>query len=182
MRKKDETLRDTLLDIAREIANDTGPESINIRALAKQAGVASGTVYNYFASKDDILLALTEEYWRATLEEMQENVHGGDFTTQLSQIYSFLQGKIANSGKLLMLSLRNVEPRGQKHMQSMLQVLRLDIIRRMRMDAHITQEAWNENLTEEYFADYVYRNMVMLLRTGAPDIAPFIEIVQRVIY
>ena len=31
-----------------------------MRALADRAGVATGTVYNYFANKDELLLALTE--------------------------------------------------------------------------------------------------------------------------
>lgn len=64
MRRKDDTLRDTLLDCARNIADTDGIEAINIRSIAGKAGVAAGTVYNYFSSKDEILLALTEEYWK----------------------------------------------------------------------------------------------------------------------
>ena len=67
MRKKDDTLRDTLLALARKIADEDGLDAINIRFLAKKAGVATGTVYNYFTNKDEILLALTEEYWRQAL-------------------------------------------------------------------------------------------------------------------
>lgn len=61
MRKKNDTLRSTLLDAARQIADTEGLEAVNIRSLAGKAGVAAGTVYNYFSDKDEILLALTEE-------------------------------------------------------------------------------------------------------------------------
>ncbi len=71
MRKKDDTLRDTLLALARKIADEDGLDAINIRFLAKKAGVATGTVYNYFTNKDEILLALTEEYWRQALLEVK---------------------------------------------------------------------------------------------------------------
>ena len=63
MRKKDDTLRDTLLDCARCVADAEGIEAVNIRSIARKAGIATGTVYNYFANKDEILLALTDRRW-----------------------------------------------------------------------------------------------------------------------
>ena len=48
MRRKDDTLRDTLLEYARELADSEGLEAVNIRSIAGKAGVAAGTVYNYF--------------------------------------------------------------------------------------------------------------------------------------
>ena len=44
MRKKDDNLRDTLLDFAREITKTQGIDSVTIRSLAGMAGVATGTV------------------------------------------------------------------------------------------------------------------------------------------
>ena len=79
MRKKDDTLRGTLLDSARALADTEGIEAVNIRSLAKRAGVATGTVYNYFSDKNEILLALTEEYWKKTLPELETAVTGGSF-------------------------------------------------------------------------------------------------------
>ena len=70
MRKKNDMLRGTLLDIARRVADTQGIDAVNIRSIAQEAGVASGTVYNYFSSKDEILLALTEVYWQQALLEM----------------------------------------------------------------------------------------------------------------
>ena len=53
MRKKDDTLRSNLLNLARNIADEKGIDAINIRAIANKAGVATGTVYNYFSNKDE---------------------------------------------------------------------------------------------------------------------------------
>ena len=63
MRKKDDSMRGVLLEHARKIADTQGIEAVNIRSIAKEAGIASGTVYNYFSNKDELLFALTEEYW-----------------------------------------------------------------------------------------------------------------------
>ena len=75
MRRKDDTLRETLLDLARSIADSDGIEAVNIRTIAQRAGIAIGTMYNYFSSKEQILLALTEEYWMQTLLEMRSEEH-----------------------------------------------------------------------------------------------------------
>ncbi len=74
MSKKDDTLRDTLLGSAKNIADTEGIEAINIRSIARKAGIASGTVYNYFSNKEKILLALTEAYWNQALLEMKSKI------------------------------------------------------------------------------------------------------------
>ena len=79
MRKKDDTLRDTLLELSRQIADTDGISAVNIRSIAQKAGVATGTVYNYFSGKDEILLALTEEYWKQTLYEMNNTISAVSF-------------------------------------------------------------------------------------------------------
>ena len=58
MRRKDDTLRDTLLEYARELADSEGLEAVNIRSIAGKAGVAAGTVYII------ILQARMKSCWR----------------------------------------------------------------------------------------------------------------------
>lgn len=182
MRKKDETLQSIILDLAREMAETTGPDSINIRAIAKKAGIATGTVYNYFPSKDDILLALTREYWEHALTEMRETIRSGTFYDQLEEIYTFLSKQIRQSAGMLMGSLRNVETIGREQMQSMQQVLRAEIIQRMEQDAAIREEVWDDTFTKEQYATFVIRNMTFLLQMKIKDISFFLEIIKRTLY
>ncbi len=182
MKRKDETLRGTLLDMAREIAGAEGPEAISIRAIAKKAGIAQGTVYNYFSGKDEILLALTEEYWKKTLVEMREAIGGGSFCDQLGEIYHFLSGRIFSSAGMLMDSLRNVEAVGQERMYSMQKVLRSALIQRMEQDAAIRTDIWTDGFTKERYAAFVLSNLLISLRMRAPDAGFFIEIVKRTLY
>ena len=102
LKRKNDTLRETILFYAREIADREGLERINIRSIAKKAGIASGTVYNYFSNKDEILLALTEEYWHQALLEMETVVQGDSFCEQVEQIFIFLRERIdSTAGKLM---------------------------------------------------------------------------------
>lgn len=182
MRKKDDTLRDTLLNSAQSIADTEGIEAVNIRSIAKKSGIASGTVYNYFSNKDEILLALTEEYWKQTLQEMKTEITADSFCGQLQQIFYYLKERIDQSAGKLMNSLGNVEMAGQANMVSMQSVLEAALIRSMEQDADIRKDVWDETFTKEQFARFIMMNMMMLLKTHAPDITFFIRIIKRTIY
>lgn len=182
MRRKDDTLRDTLLNLSRQIADEEGIDAVNIRSIAKKAGVATGTVYNYFASKDEILLALTEEYWKQTLHDMKDAIAADSFCGQLQEIFTFLKGRIEQSAGKLMNSLSNVETAGQARMLSMQSALKAALVQRIEQDIHVRKDIWSEVFTKEQFAGFIMMNMMVLLKEEAPDIDFFLMIVKRILY
>lgn len=182
MRKKDENLRDTLLDFARKLADTEGIDAVNIRSLAGMAGVATGTVYNYFSSKDEILLELTEEYWRQTLVEMKQVITGDSFCRQLEEIYEFLKERMNQRAERLMNSLGSVETAGHARMVSMQSVLESDFIRWMEEDPGVRKDIWDETFTKEQFVHFIMMNLMLLLKSKAPDIGFLISVIRRAIY
>lgn len=182
MRRKDVTLRGTLLDCARGMADTEGIDSINIRSIARKAGVATGTVYNYFANKDEILLALTEEYWSQTLSEIRTAITADTFCGQLEEIYELLRERINDSAGRLMSSLGHLEEAGLQRMAFMQSALEQALVRRMEQDARIREDIWDETFTKEGLARFIMMNMTTLLKTRAPDIHFLLEIVKRTIY
>lgn len=182
MRRKDDTLRDTLLDCARSIADTDGIEAINIRSIAGKAGVAAGTVYNYFSSKDEILLALTEEYWQQTLRDMKTAVSSGPFCGQLEEIFRFLKDRIDDSAGKLMGSLGRVETAGQERMTSMQSMLEAALIQRLEQDMNVRKDIWDETFTKEQFVRFIMMNLMMLLKANVSDPVFFITAVKRIIY
>lgn len=40
--------------------------------IAREAGVAEGTIYNYFQSKDDLIITIFEQTWRVLIESLRE--------------------------------------------------------------------------------------------------------------
>ena len=182
MRRKDDTLRDTLLDISRSMAAQEGLEAVNIRSIAKRAGVAAGTVYNYFSSKDDILLALTEEYWQGALEEMDRAVISGPFCRQLEEIFFFLRQRLHRSAGALMDSLGSVEAAGQARMWAMQGSLKSSLLLRLEADSQARQDIWSEEFTKEGFIRFLLTHMMALWRAEEPDTAVFFAVVRRILY
>lgn len=182
MRRKDDTLRDTLLDISRDIAAKEGLEAVNIRSIAKRAGVAPGTVYNYFSNKDDILLALTEEYWRQALEEMELALSPGSFSKQLEEIFFFLRRRLHRSAGALMNSLGSMEAAGQARMAAMQGSLKHSLLLRLEGDPQVRQDLWSEEFTKEGFIQFLLTHMMALWRAEEADPAVFFAVVRQILY
>jgi AcrR family transcriptional regulator len=53
-----EHTRERLLDATREVLARSGPRKLHLSAVAAEAGVSRPTLYAYFPSKEDLLLAL----------------------------------------------------------------------------------------------------------------------------
>lgn len=182
MRRKDETMRDTILELAKEILNTEGLSSINIRNIAKKAGIATGTLYNYFSNKDEILIALTEDYWDKTLKEMTSEIGAQRFDEQLENIYSYLISHISRSAGILMSSLRNIEPTGRKKMQSMHIKLEAILLYNLENDPYIRKDIWDDYFTREKYASFIIKNLLLNLQNKESDISFLIEIVKKTLY
>jgi len=66
--------RQTLLNVAAEEFARQGYDQANINVIATKAGFAKGTIYNYFPSKQALLLALIDSIAQEHLEYMRAAV------------------------------------------------------------------------------------------------------------
>ena len=58
--KKEET-RQRILDCARKLFTDKGLEKTTTRYIAEAAGIAAGTMFNYFPTKEALAMTIVEE-------------------------------------------------------------------------------------------------------------------------
>ncbi len=72
--KKKAITRDAILDSAQELFSAHGYEDTTMEMIAERAMVAVGTVYNYFSSKPNLLLAMNERETREVLQQGEELV------------------------------------------------------------------------------------------------------------
>lgn len=75
-----EDKRECILAAAWELFGAMGYKATTVEAIAKAAGIAKGSVYNYFATKDEVLYALVEGAGRSmakSADELIANAQGG---------------------------------------------------------------------------------------------------------
>ena len=77
--------RDRILSAAERIFARHGFFAAKVSDVAKEAGVADGTIYLYFKSKDDILISLFERRMRQLNTALKESVTGKPPREQLRE-------------------------------------------------------------------------------------------------
>jgi len=71
MPKVIENLREKILTEANKQMQEVGYGTMTIQSIAKACGVGVGTVYNYFSSKDEILIACVAAAWMECMETIR---------------------------------------------------------------------------------------------------------------
>jgi AcrR family transcriptional regulator len=99
-----------ILSEARAIAMRDGLANLSIRNVAKACGIAPGTIYNYFPSKDDLLMALLEDFWGQVFRDVSTEVYQAEtFTEAVIKLRIFLTGHVDRFKSDWLSQLSNME-------------------------------------------------------------------------
>jgi TetR/AcrR family fatty acid metabolism transcriptional regulator len=83
--------RAVILDAALKTFVKRGYPETKVAEIASEAGVAEGTLYNYFRSKEDLLLALFDEKWNQIINEIKDKISRlDDPNDKLKAIFSLV--------------------------------------------------------------------------------------------
>ncbi|WP_284192827.1 TetR/AcrR family transcriptional regulator [Vibrio zhanjiangensis] len=66
--------RQQIIDAAEDLIAESGFQGFSMHKLAKEAGVAAGTIYRYFSDKEDLLLQVRLAVIQRNAEAVQRNV------------------------------------------------------------------------------------------------------------
>jgi len=65
-------VEDRIFLSAKELFHEKGYDQVNMKEISKRADIAVGTLYNYFANKNDLYFAVLEKSWNKTFEKLDE--------------------------------------------------------------------------------------------------------------
>ena len=66
--------RQKIIDAAESLIAESGFQGLSMHKLAKEAGVAAGTIYRYFSDKEDLLQQVRLEVTQRNAEAIQRGV------------------------------------------------------------------------------------------------------------
>src|SRR3546814_5250161 len=75
--EKSELVRETLLWATAEVVGEVGYAAASITRITQKAGVAQGTFYNYFATRQEILDTLLPDVGEKMRQHIRERALGG---------------------------------------------------------------------------------------------------------
>lgn len=111
--------RDLILDAAQQVFSKKGFHQATVEEIADAAGVGKGTVYLYFPSKKEVLVALIEERLRELTRELIERVEAvaaglRSCTEKLRQAISFQMEVLRKSQDFLTVMSGDIGELGQE--------------------------------------------------------------------
>jgi AcrR family transcriptional regulator len=102
---KKERSREAILRAARKLFFSLGYDGTTVEAIAEEAQVAVGTVYNYFQSKSGLILEITS---MDVQNELEENFRVLPSESGLDTLHRFIDGSLAVLGEYPREFLREV--------------------------------------------------------------------------
>ncbi len=168
------TTKEQILEQAMQIALQEGINAVSIRKLASSCNIAIGSVYNYYADKEELIHEVSQQFWHTILLD-QEKVYrkGMGFTVFLEQYYNYLFGKLARYDKSWISGMGQTKSK-QIATQLLHHVLKNDF--------QVNASIWNMELNEDAFCEYVLTNLMALLQAGENNCRFFIFLLEHLLY
>lgn len=168
------TTQEKILDAAMEIALREGIDRLSIRKIASTCGIAVGSVYNYCNNKEALNTAVAERFWDRIFEDQDQLYRSGmGFTRFLEQYYLFLYGRLSRYDRSWLREMDAMVPK-KTAVPMMRKVL--------KEDRNVRGFIWNMDLNEDTFCEYVFINVMALLRAGENNCRFFIFLLEHLLY
>lgn len=180
------TSKEDILAVSKEMVAKNGIQEINMRNVARQCGVSVGSVYNYFPSKNDLMIAVIDAIWKEIIQGISDSTLSSGFLENIEKLfYSVKSGgekypfffsvhsmSVAKSGK----------DKGRETMNQYFECVKSDLLHSLRKDERVKQEFFSEKCTQTDFVEFVFSNLISLLIRKQDSCDVLLEIVKGTIY
>ena len=179
------TSKEEILDKSREIIAEKGVSAINMRTVATQCGIAVGSLYNYFASKSELMSAAVEAVWKdifqvGTCLENCEDIL--EYMKTLLESVKNSRDRYPQSFSMHALHITTGEkPEGRRVMEKYFLELKVQMISLLEQDKQIRAGAFTDKMTPEIFVNYIFKLILaVLLENQEEEI--FLEFIKNYLY
>lgn len=180
------TSKEAIMQVCRRIVAEKGLKALNMRLVADECHIALGTLYNYYADKDELVLATVESIWRDIFHADQQCVVDISFSDYVADLYERIRkGAEAYPSFLTGHSISIVgSKRGEAKsaMEHTFAHMKAGMLAVLRADQSVQENTFTSSFSQEKLVDFVLDSILVLLVRDQPDCAVLQEVICRVIY
>lgn len=178
--------KEVILSQAKKIAVSDGISKINIRTVAKNSGIAIGTVYNYFPSKGDLLISVVTEFWDEAFADLEGITStSSNFFDNLENIYRVLDNYLhhfkENWLNQLVLLKADEKVIARKKEEEYFQKVHDKLILLIDRDPDLQDYPWSEVISKEKMAEFIFDHMLIILKKEKGDLTFFIALLKQIL-
>lgn len=160
-----------ILQIALTFAKESGIQNLNIRNIARACDVSIGTIYNYFPTKAQLIIAVMEDFWshacsHEDIKDMRLDNFFKSYPILYVKLYHYLElfeGNWLHQSALLDAHVRKLGREVEhKYFDNIKTMLRLMIA----YDQTIRKNIWTDTFTKDAFCEFLFDNTIQQLQKG----------------
>lgn len=179
------TSREEIMRVSRKIVSEKGLPALNMRALAKECGIALGTLYNYYSDKDELVVAAIESVWQDILEKSAPD-SGVRFSQYVTQTYAHIIERLKDYPDFLAAHSISVAGSAKGKARGMMEryfgKIRGELHAALREDKNVDRSIFSETFREEDLIEHILDTIPISIINGKPDCATLTEILDRLLY
>lgn len=180
------TSKDAIMQVCRCIVAEKGLAALNMRLVADACHIALGTLYNYYADKDELVLATVESIWRDIFHADQRCERACSFPGYVKELYARIRkGTEAYPNFLTGHSISIASAKrgeAKSAMEHTFAHMKAGMLKALRADRTVRPNAFTASFLQEDFIGFVLGHLLVLLVQGQTDCAVLLEVIGRVIY
>lgn len=157
-----------------------------MRTVAKECDIALGTIYNYFPTKMDLIIAIVESFWAECFRTLRSSYDKNlDFFGQLEALYFYIleylnQFKSNWLSDLSSLSSINKTKGKQKEEEYMSHFIGL-FERLFKEHKHEFDETLFVTFDEDELIHFIFSNFISMLKKGDRNYKFFNAMLKRIL-
>ncbi|MCI7658483.1 TetR/AcrR family transcriptional regulator [Anaerotignum sp.] len=181
------TSKEKLLLAAKELAKTEGLSALQMRSLASAAGVAVGSVYNYFPNKNALLTAVVASIWFDMFHnDPEENTRNTGFCDTVSHAFSQIQKGIAAYPDFF-AAHRVIFNEGEKEnalklRESTFSHMAKNLLSALEADPRVRPDVFDGSLTKTALISFTFTHLLALWNSGAKDCDTLTTILSKLLY
>lgn len=180
------TSKEDILAAMRSLAARGQLTDISIRSVAKASGIAVGSVYNYFPSKDELITSFIEDVWKSILSTQASWKKCERFIDSVQNLYASIRLGSSDFPSFFALhgtGFGSIDPRaGKEIMERYHASIKAELVTALEADEAVRTGIFNSDFTREDFVSFVFSNMLTSLAERKEDCGTLTRIVNLTLY
>ena len=187
MRKKEGNKEAAIIEAAVKVFAENGYHQSKISKIAEVAGVATGSVYLYYKSKEDIVLKIFDQLWSKLSQELEQTIQRTDLdpVTKLDSIIDILFDSFTVNPALAIVFVNEQNQLMQQEKGNVAKLYKgfLDLSEKILREG-VDKKIFNTNIDINLYRDFITGGLRALLHEWArnPEDFPLDKIRQNVKY
>ena len=184
--KKRTISREEILKACLEMTKDKGIDQINMRDLAAQCQIALGSLYNYYPSKNDLLISVIASIWKDIIVNFEQNSDDHNFIHYVKDLFhAIANGKEEYPQFFAMHAIQfsnQSKIKGKHEMDLYLKKIKQGMYEAYMNDPQIRKDIFLDEVSIPQFIDFIFENMISELSRGLGNIDVLIYMIKHLIY